>query len=160
MLTPLNNPPEDHDAPKSRRSASGHGEGRVLIIDDDDYVRRTMDRVLRRAGYETASAPDGASGIELFREFQGNFDAITLDMCMPGLDGFSTFQELQRLDPEVRVVLCSGAADETRVRTMLQSGLMSFLPKPFEPSELLHVVALAIVGKSPESELATLSKTA
>jgi DNA-binding response OmpR family regulator len=119
-----------------------------------------MERVLRRAGYETAGSPDGATGIEIFQSFGGRFDAVTLDMCMPGLDGFSTFQALQRLDPNVRVILCSGAADESRVRIMLQSGLACFLPKPFEPTELVHVVSLAIAKQDPAFEETTLSKTA
>jgi DNA-binding NtrC family response regulator len=121
------------------------GEGTVLVVDDEETMRNTVARMMRKLGFEPVLACDGVEAVEIFRANPGRFALVLLDLTMPRLDGEQTFTELRRLRPDVRVVLMSGFnAQEAMVRFHGKE-LPSFLQKPFT-IDALSVVMKAALG--------------
>ena len=126
---------------------------RVLIVDDDGPVRRTLARTLGAEGYETALAPDGGAAlVEVERDPP---DAIVLDAIMPGLDGPAVARRLREKGVPVPILMLT-ARDSIADRVAgLDAGADDYLVKPFATEELLaRVRALLRRGKPPEDMLA------
>ena len=125
---------------------------RVLVIDDDILVRRTISRILEDAGYEVALAEDGAKGVAKFRSDRP--DLVITDLIMPDQEGIETIIEMLREDPAARIVAVSGGGrlgsmDFLAVAQKL--GASEILRKPFEPAELLGCVARALAPAPAQS---------
>ncbi len=120
------------------------GEG-VLLVDDEDLIRRVGERLLRRLGYRVMVAEDGEEAIALLEEHGSEISVVILDLVMPGLDGEATFHRLRELDPLVPIVLSSGYSRDDNVKRLLMAGANGFLPKPFELKHLAR--ALKQVGE-------------
>lgn len=109
---------------------------KILVIDDDDAVRRTLEAALRRFGYETAAAEDGESGVAKAREWLP--DLVLCDVNMPGMDGREVLQSL-RNDPVLgnrQVVLMTGNQAQNPLREGMNLGADDYLSKPFEIAQL------------------------
>ena len=118
---------------------------RILIIDDEPYVRDTLRQLLEFEGYEIDSAQDGREGLSKVRE--NTYDLIITDIVMPEQDGLEVLMTLRRERPDAVVVAMSGGG---------QQGVMDYLPvaaglgairtlsKPFQRAELLEVVRAAL----------------
>src|SRR5919108_2919694 len=89
---------------------------RILIIDDDDQIRRMLCQALEQAGYEAVEARDGQEGLEHYRA--APTDLIITDILMPGKEGLETIMELRREVPGVKIIAISGGG---------QTGNMTFL---------------------------------
>lgn len=135
------------ESPVPRREDSRefqNGSGTVLIIDDEEQVRELGAKILGVAGYEVLVAPDGAAGVKLLEDRAGNVLVVLLDMAMPGMDGFETFQKLREINPGLPVVLCSGYGKEMSMDRFQEGDLAGFLAKPFRMNELLKAVNMAV----------------
>jgi two-component system cell cycle sensor histidine kinase/response regulator CckA len=87
-------------------------------------------------------ATSGEGALEIFAERYGDIDLVLLDVIMPGMNGFQTMERLRTLDPQVRVILCSGM-NETEEESLPDG--VSFIPKPF-PVEILSQKVAAALG--------------
>ena len=100
---------------------------RILIVDDEPGIRCLLQRLLEAQGHELVLAENGWSGLELFcRETP---DVIILDLKMPGIDGFTTLEQVRRLNPSQRVIILTGAGTleiEQQVRAL---GVTDYLEK-------------------------------
>jgi two-component system cell cycle sensor histidine kinase/response regulator CckA len=112
----------------------------VLVIDDEDTIRKIFMKFLSTAGWETIPARDGREGLELFEQNREKIAFIILDVEMPNLSGKPTYQALRALDPTVRVLLSSGYAEDARIKEILSLGVKAFLPKPFTEREFFEAV--------------------
>ncbi|MDX8388938.1 MAG: response regulator [Mariprofundaceae bacterium] len=111
--------------------------GTVLIIDDEETIRETSSIMLNDMGYETLTAVDGLDGIEVYRQHQDKIVVVLLDMTMPKLGGEGCFQELKRIDPNVKVVLSSGYSEQdTTGRFTDKKRPIGFVQKPYTPKVL------------------------
>ena len=115
--------------------ASWQASGRILVVDDEDAVRQLASRILDRLGFEPITANDGESALEIYRREGATIKAVLLDMAMPRMNGRETLAELQRIDPEVKVVLSSGYG-EASTTELAEAGKVLFLQKPYRPQEL------------------------
>lgn len=115
---------------------------RILVIDDDDPVRQSMERMLRTAGYTVQSAATGEEGLALARG--GAFDVILSDMRMPGMSGLDVLRQLreQRVDSSFIIMTGFGTVDSA-VESM-KLGALDFVQKPFFRDELLMRVRAAV----------------
>ena len=127
------------EAASERRS-----EGIVLVVDDQELVRRSLGRLLRADGHEIHYASDGAEAIEAYAKADPKPDVILLDLDMPNVSGAEALDRLKVMDPDVRVVLVSGYYDEERKRRLLGAGATAFLAKPVDAQELRDSVRLAM----------------
>lgn len=126
-------------APAAANDSSG--QTKVLVIDDDILVRRTISRILQHGGYEVTLAEDGAKGVAKFRSERP--DLVITDIIMPEQEGIETIIQLLRDNPAARIIAVSGGGrlgsmDFLTVANKL--GAAAILRKPFEPAELLGCV--------------------
>jgi PAS domain S-box-containing protein len=107
------------------------GSGVVLVIDDEDVVRRTVKSALQRYGYSVLLAENGRDGVDLFRDVHERVTAVILDMTMPVMGGEEALPHLQAIDPDVPVILSSGFNEVEAVRRFTGKGLAGFIQKPY-----------------------------
>ena len=111
---------------------------KVLVIDDEALVRRSLSRALRSKGHDVVEALDGNEGLQQWR--QSNPDLVFLDVLMPGLTGPQVLKEMGQVRSG-KVILMSAFSGEHNMETALQMGADLFVPKPFE--DIFAVVKLA-----------------
>lgn len=130
-------------------------EARVLVVDDSATLRRILSRVLGEAGYEVATAADGAEALD--RVQREPFDLALVDFVMPRLNGFQFAQAVRSIASlrALRVVLVSARADAIAERFVASTGAVGWLAKPFTPRALLACVAEGLArtsGPGPAEE--------
>ncbi len=129
--------------PAAPPALQGRGE-RVLVIEDEEGVRYSTERVLQRRGYQVWSAADGRSALEVFERQQGAFDIVLCDVVLPDMNGVTLSMGLLERQPGLRVIMSSGYTDErSRYPEITRRGLL-FLQKPYPPQELMRVLAEAL----------------
>ncbi len=114
---------------------------RILLIDDDGGVRRTVRRLLERAGHAVLEAGDGEEGLRLHREWRP--DLIIADIFMAEVDGLELILQLRREEAAVPVVIMSGGDRSGTLDLREEAALLGAahtLPKPFAPAELISIV--------------------
>ncbi len=117
------------------------GSGTVLLVDDEDGVRTVAGRILQQLGYQILMAPSGPRALEIYRQEGDRIDLVILDMLMPGMGGSETFQQLQGIDPGVRVLLSSGYSLDGETQQVMAAGARGFIQKPYRLAALSHKVA-------------------
>ena len=113
---------------------------RVLVVDDDDVIRQLITVNLELEGFEVETAVDGEDCLAKIDAAAP--DVVSLDVMMPGLDGWETAQRL-RSDPkyaDVKIMLLSARAQEADLRRGDQIGVDAYLTKPFDPDDLVSTV--------------------
>ena len=114
---------------------------RILVIDDEEQVRKTLHLILEQAGYEVIEAPDGSVGIELYRK--NPTDLIITDLLMPDKEGLETIMEIRRDFPGAKIIAISGGGREGGLNFLSvaqKMGAAATLAKPFERKQLLDAV--------------------
>ena len=124
------------------------GSGTVLVVDDEENVRRLAAKILEECGYTVLTAADGAEGVKLFGALAGGVDLVLLDLMMPVLSGREAFQRMRELRPAVRVLLSSGFRHDARVHELLNAGVVGFVEKPFTFQSLSRAVGEALGGSA------------
>jgi len=118
------------------------GSGLILVIDDEANIRELAKDMLGPLGYTIITAADGFEGINIFREQRDKIAVVLLDMIMPKMNGTEVFQNLQTIDPDVKVILCSGYTHEglAGIKDLLDSGAKGFVQKPFSKKTIAKVL--------------------
>lgn len=114
----------------------------VLVVDDERFVRELCVEIIAGEGYHVLAAPDADEGLRLAR--QEPVGAILLDLMLPRTSGFEALQILGRDQPDVPVVIMTAHSSQSRVIDLLKLGAYDFLPKPFEPSDLIYATRRAL----------------
>ncbi len=119
------------DAAKSRAPRT------ILLADDQDPVRSTVKMLLESQGYTVTEAVDGVEAVERYLQTSPRFQAVLLDVDMPGLDGVQAMAKIREHDPEAPIILVSGAVHDLDVSDAV------LLPKPFASAELIEAIRRA-----------------
>lgn len=118
----------------------------VLVIDDDDQVRRVFGRILANAGYRVNLCPSGNDGLESLRE--GTPSAVLVDLSMPGISGLEVLSEMAVKYPEVPVIVISGTGVVDDVVQALRRGAWDYVMKPIEDSRLLVKAVRRVIERA------------
>jgi len=108
---------------------------RILIVDDDDALRESLEMVLRGEGYEVATACDGSTALTQIEEFP--VDVVLCDVRMPGLDGFELLPQLSRKLRGAPIVMMSAYGTADLAIEAMKLGAYDYISKPFQPSEVI-----------------------
>jgi signal transduction histidine kinase/CheY-like chemotaxis protein len=130
-------------APVPVTEAPPRGAGVVLVVDDEELVRRTALRVLSSLGYTPAAVPGGQEALAWLAEQSTLPVAVLLDLSMPGMDGRACFLEMRARHPALRVVVSSGFSSSGRGDELLAEGAVAFVQKPYRTGELAKALAAA-----------------
>jgi DNA-binding NtrC family response regulator len=118
---------------------------RILVVDDDASIRRTLTILLSKAGYEVAQAADGSEAIRLWRDQGG--DLVITDLHMPEKDGIETIIELLSHSPGIRIIAMSGGGQTKRLDLLGNASLLGAvltIEKPFTIGEMMALVNRAL----------------
>ncbi|MBS1151943.1 MAG: domain S-box protein, partial [Myxococcaceae bacterium] len=119
----------------------------ILLVDDEPSMRRTTRGLLELIGFEVLEAADGATAVEIVRQYSGRLGCVLMDLTMPGMDGHQTFLALRALDAAVPVILVSGWSEASLAARFTAHPPQGFLEKPFTVAAL--EAALGRVGLAP-----------
>jgi two-component system cell cycle sensor histidine kinase/response regulator CckA len=141
--------PYSEGVPKMAGASVGVGQstgGTVLLVDDEDGLRRAAAGALKKTGFTVLEAQDGLEAVRLFTEHADEIDIVVLDLSLPGLSGKDAGDEIGRVKKEVPMLFCS--AHDLAGRQVPQP----FLQKPYRLSELVQVVQEMVGSRSLESD--------
>jgi two-component system cell cycle sensor histidine kinase/response regulator CckA len=115
----------------------------IVLVEDEELIRRLLSRVLEGAGYDVRAAASGEEAIVLVEEYAGELTLLLTDLVMPGMNGLELARAARELQPELPVLCMSGYSEETLRDRGSDAGEVGFIEKPFAPGELIdRVVAL------------------
>ncbi len=118
------------------RAAAGHGGETILVVEDQDALRRLTVTILKSKGYRVLEAPDGDAAWEVARRYPGEIQMVLTDVVLPGINGRELSERLKQVRPGLKVLYTSGyTSDVIGHRGVLDTGL-AYLPKPFSPEKL------------------------
>ncbi len=113
------------------------GKETILVIDDDDAVRRGMVRLLNKAGFETLEARDGSEAIHIFADHSRSITAVTLDLEMPTTNGRTTLAMLSQFAPTLPIIVATAyPLPEDLIGRKPGDAGIGYLQKPFSAAEL------------------------
>ncbi|MBM4031452.1 MAG: response regulator [Planctomycetes bacterium] len=137
---------------------------KVLVVDDEEWMRDACGQILQPEGFEVIAAPDGPSGLELARRHSP--DLVLADLKMPGMDGLAYLEAVKAFAPDIVAIVITGYATLEVAVEAMKAGAYDFLAKPFKPADLRAVVRRGIEhraaalrasallhGKAPAAEL-------
>jgi two-component system, cell cycle sensor histidine kinase and response regulator CckA len=130
LLLPATDAPAP--APPAPAAAPHHGAGIVLVVDDEERIRRGCARMLRLMGYDVLSAAGGREALELARAHRDRLVLVILDLTMPEMSGAATYAALREMAPDLKVLLSSGYTVEGEAGELLARGCNGFIQKPFD----------------------------
>ena len=120
---------------------------KILVIDDDQGIRRLLDTYFRDKGYDVVLAENGPRGLELFRQHQP--DIIVLDLNMRGTDGLAVLHHIRRLKQDQRVIMFTGACEPTQEQQIRALGITEIVDKGSSLHRLEEALKRAL--NSPDS---------
>ena len=139
-------PEEEAPGPSPARRAE-----RILLIDDEQSIRRAAREILQRLGYEVEAAPEGRAGLDLYRRARDSgrpFDAVIVDLTVPGgMGGRETIRELLRLDPEARGIVSSGYSNDPVMSSYAEYGFRGVVAKPYSMADLATVLERVLADR-------------
>jgi CheY-like chemotaxis protein len=125
-----------------------NGRGLILVVDDEEFVRRAAKSSLRRYGYEVVEAENGAAGLEIFRQMP-EITLVLLDLTMPVMSGEETHRRIKALRPGVPVIVSSGYDEMEAARHFGGGEMQNFIKKPYVAQLLAEKVKAAIADSQP-----------
>jgi two-component system cell cycle sensor histidine kinase/response regulator CckA len=116
----------------------------ILFCEDEHVIRTTTTRMLEELGHKVIIAVNGAQALAKYRESSKEIDAVILDNLLPDLTGYEVFKELKNINPEVRVIMCSGYSVGREYDMAREAGIRLFLFKPYTLEELLEALQMVL----------------
>jgi PAS domain S-box-containing protein len=122
--------------------------GTVLVVEDEEILRLAVSKMLRKDKFFVIEAGDGITGANLFQVHQHKIDVVLLDMTLPGLSGGEVLKELQRIRPDIRVILTTAYSRDNALSSVAGRHPWGYVRKPYQFRELASLLRKACVGRS------------
>jgi two-component system chemotaxis response regulator CheY len=111
---------------------------KILIVDDAEFLRVRISKMLSGEGFEILEAENGARAVEVYKSAQP--DLVLMDITMPEMDGLAALREIRAYDPKARVVMLTALGQESVVLEAIKSGARDFIVKPFERERVMGAI--------------------
>lgn len=116
---------------------------RVLIVDDLAFIKLIIKDTLEKTGFEVAGeASNGLEAIEQYKRLRP--DIVLMDITMPKMDGIQALQEIVKIDPQAKVIMCSALGQQKLIIQSIQLGAKDFIVKPFKPERIVGAIKKAL----------------
>jgi two-component system chemotaxis response regulator CheY len=112
---------------------------KIMIVDDAEFLRMRISKMLVGDGYEVMEAENGAKAVELYKASQP--DLVLMDITMPEMDGLTALKHIRQFDPKAKVVMLTALGQESVVLEAIKSGAKDFVVKPFERERVMAAIA-------------------
>jgi two-component system chemotaxis response regulator CheY len=121
-------------------------EGRVLVVDDEEQIRKVVGMTLRKAGYDVQEAEDGEKAIQLMNEGENplTIDVVICDIRMPKINGAEAIAYFRSQYPSTPIIVLTGYPDVQLATSLLKGGVVEYLVKPVERDKLVAAVKSAM----------------
>ena len=116
------------------------GEGHILVVEDEEPIRRVSKRMLESFGYSVTTCGDGVEALDIYESEGDGIDLIILDLIMPIMGGKQTFEELKKMNPHIKVIISSGYSQDGEVQELMDRGVRGFIQKPYVKDDLARVL--------------------
>ena len=131
---------KENKAEESKTLPEGNGE-LILIVDDEENIRKATVATLTKFGYQTAVAVDGTDALAIYSQKSDIIDVVITDMAMPYMDGSALIRALRKLNPELKIIAMSGLMNDGNTNELRSLNVDSFLSKPFSADKLLTTLS-------------------
>ena len=144
-------PPADTREGKSPAASATPGAPKktILVIDDEEEVRMTIQSLLERLGYRVIGADSAKAAVEVIRTYENTIDLALLDVKLPDMEGGTLFPLIRQARPSIKVIICSGYSLDAYVRRILKQGADGFIQKPFSLKSISEKLRQVLEG-APE----------
>ncbi|WP_102028316.1 response regulator [Salirhabdus sp. Marseille-P4669] len=113
--------------------------GKVLVVDDAQFMRLTLSNILKKAGFEVVGeASDGQMAVDMYDQLKP--DLVTMDITMPTMNGLDATREILKQDPNAKIVMCSAVGQQKIVVEAIQMGAKDFIVKPFDETRVVETI--------------------
>jgi two-component system chemotaxis response regulator CheY len=131
--------------------------GRILVVDDEADIRKSVRLTLTKAGYDVVEAEDGEKGIAAIKSGDNPLllSTIVCDLQMPKVNGMEAIAYFRSQFPSVPVIVLSGTGNVENANILFKQGVVEFLSKPVEPEKLTAAVHKAVKGGGYKDDFAT-----
>jgi CheY-like chemotaxis protein len=113
----------------------------ILLIDDEEIVINISEMMLKKLGYRVLKAQSGHEGLQIFEENKSKIDLIISDLEMPKMNGNQLMHKLREIDPQIKVMLSSGALTDADEKKVMNQGFNGFMMKPYNLNTLCEKMA-------------------
>jgi PAS domain S-box-containing protein len=137
IQTHITQPPEDLEMPR------GQGQW-ILIVDDEAAIREITTTSLENHNYKVLTASDGIEAVALYAQHKDKISAAIIDIMMPNMDGKTTINTLQKMNPLLHIIAVSGLTTSEQILLNNNNKYIAFLPKPYTAQELLKTLHVVI----------------
>jgi heterodisulfide reductase subunit A len=121
---------------------------KVLIVDDEDIVRESLQDWLSAYGFDMSTAEDGKEALRIIHDQE--FDVVLLDVRLPDMEGTEILREARKLRPELKAIILTAYPSKESTIEAVKHGAAEYLVKPFEPEHLVGIIHLVVSGILPE----------
>ena len=121
--------------------SSSEREKTILLIDDEELVINISEMMLKRLRYRVLKAHSGFEGLQLFKQNKSKIDLIVSDLEMPKMNGNEVMDRLREIDPQIKVILSSGALTDADEKSVVDKGFNGFIKKPYDIDTLSQKIA-------------------
>ncbi len=125
---------------KEKRFELPQGKGIILVVDDEEIMRRAAGTIMRKCGYEVITASDGLQAIQIFKQRHQEIKGVLLDLVMPIKSGEQVYLEMKKINSQVKVIMTSGFKNDKRVTFALEQGVNGFIQKPYTLEKLAEIM--------------------
>lgn len=112
---------------------------KILVVDDSQIIRDLIKKQLHQ--FDLSDVDEAMDGMEAMRKISmEHYDAVTLDIFMPKMDGLAVVKHIKEVSPETRIIMCSSVNDPATIKELIKDGIHDFILKPFTVEKLQEVV--------------------
>jgi two-component system chemotaxis response regulator CheY len=116
---------------------------KVLVVDDAEFLRVRISKMLSGEGHQIVEAENGVRAVDRYKA--DHPDVVLMDITMPEMDGLTALKEIRMHDPKARVVMLTALGQESVVLEAIKSGARDFVVKPFERERVLNAINKVLV---------------
>jgi CheY-like chemotaxis protein len=127
------------------------GDGElILVVDDEAPIRKMLENVLRKNGYDVLTAANGNDALTTYESQRNKIHLVLTDLSMPGMDGVALSRRLKEADPKLKIIASSGQVEKSHRSELADLGVHGFLTKPYRQDQLLTIIHQEICGVSKQ----------
>jgi CheY-like chemotaxis protein len=112
----------------------------ILLVDDEDALRSLSAEILESVGYAVRQASHGEEALGIYKKEGKSIDLVVMDLAMPVMGGREAFRKLIAINPDLKVVVTTGSADDEEARELLALGVKAVLPKPYAVEQFTAII--------------------